>query len=231
NLEVEWHNPIYHQPHSSFNHLYDIVESEIDTAFTVWGNQYGYNDTTWGIQPWLARVSIEGDSLWSRDFTFLGLTTHFIHRIHDVRCTPDGGYIMCGESDDFSPDGSGDGQKGWLIKLDEYGCLVPGCHLDTSTDNLNEAPPFVIKTYPNPTSDYLNIFFKNQEGRKDGIFRLVDMNGRVVLEFKADKMETTYMIDVERYMSGVYFLQYLQPNDRKGEKSVLSSTHQIIISH
>ena len=85
------------------------------------------------------------------------------------------------------------------------------------------------KFYPNPTSDYLNIFFKNQEGRKDGIFRLVDMNGRVVLEFKADKMETTYMLDVERYASGIYFLQYLQPADRQGGEGVPVSTNQIII--
>jgi hypothetical protein len=223
NFDVEWHNPIFHAPASSINYLYDIVETEIDTAFTVWGIQHGFNDTTWGIQPWLAKVSIDGDSLWSRSYTFLGLAPHFRHQFFDVRSTFDGGYIMCGESIDFSPDGSGDGAKGWLLKVDKYGCIVPECHLNTSTEYLEKQYQFVIKTYPNPTSDFLNIYFKHQQNREDGLFRLIDLNGRVLLEFNADRNETTYIIDVEKYSNGIYFLQYFQ-------NGIPVKSNQIIIS-
>lgn len=223
NFEVEWHHPIYHEQASNINVLSTIVEEEIDTAFTTWGVQVGdISDTVWGIQPWMARVSVDGDSLWSRSYTFLGLESYLRHQFFDVRRTPDGGYIMCGESIDFSPDGSGDGQKGWLIKVDEYGCLVPGCHLDTSTDDPLSITQATLKVYPNPTSEYLNVYYKNKASKVEGFFRLVDIQGRVVFSFGATQRDTTYMIDLGNYSPGIYFLQYF-------EDGRLSKTEKIII--
>jgi hypothetical protein len=43
-----------------------------------------------------------------------------------------------------------------------------------------------------------------------------------VLSFTATQNDTTYMIDLEKYSSGIYFLQYL-------EGGLLSRTEKIVI--
>jgi hypothetical protein len=48
------------------------------------------------------------------------------------------------------------------------------------------------------------------------------LQGRVVVAFDADKNDTTYLVSLEKYASGIYFLQYV-------ENGIPVSTQQIII--
>ena len=62
------------------------------------------------------------------------------------------------------------------------------------------------KIGPNPTTDYLNIFFTNLDGIYDFEFRVVSMNGVVQKTFKATPEESSVTIDVSDLINGVYVL-------------------------
>ena len=97
-------------------------------------------------------------------------------------------------------------QRGWLVKVDEFGCLVPDCQL-VSTDELPATePPFQILTYPNPTTDRLNVFLKTAPGAGSHTGELLDATGRSVRQFGGTAAEVTYVLDTQELPAGVYFL-------------------------
>ena len=160
-----------------------------------------------GEDGYLVKVSYDGEKIWERKYHVIEIpTSPTLHEFYDMRPTSDGGYIMAGQVLDFSQ--SLDFQQGWLVKVDEYGCLVPNCQLaDAISDPFDNSP--TINLYPNPTSDFLNIYFSHIN-KKDGVFRLIDLQGRTVLQFDANKNETTYIVSLEKYAAGIYFLQYVE---------------------
>jgi hypothetical protein len=165
----------------------------------------------------IIKFNIEGEILWERRHYGIATGAEY-NKLYDIDEQADSSLLLCGESVDLLGDFP---VRGWLLKLDKYGCLVPGCHLDTSTDDPLSLAHVMVKVYPNPTSDYLNVYY-NKVGKVGGLFRLVDMQGKVVLSFTATQNDTTYMIDLEKYSSGIYFLQYL-------EGGLLSRTEKIVI--
>ncbi len=176
----------------------------------------------WGM---MAKISPTGDSLWHR-YHYIPLDDQNQHEIYDIKETADGGFIMCGLSLQASfgggtSDGTGAFQQGWLVKVDEHGCLVPGCHLPDAVDTPSDA--IRLQIYPNPTTDFLNIFLKTKERSKDGQFRVVDINGREVKTFEPkDVAEITYSLPVYDMAKGIYFLQYSEGNDlRYTEKFIV----------
>ncbi|MDV7398468.1 hypothetical protein RZS08_44090, partial [Arthrospira platensis SPKY1] len=71
----------------------------------------------------LIKISSEGDLLWQRHYRYLEARRSF-HRIRSLAAAPDGGFVMAGEVRDTF---NAPFQQGWLLKVDEHGCLVPGC--------------------------------------------------------------------------------------------------------
>ncbi|HLF62244.1 MAG TPA: hypothetical protein VI603_00725 [Saprospiraceae bacterium] len=120
------------------------------------GNAYSYGVIT--------KVNWEGDSIWTRYYVLendypTDASANYIWRI---RATNDGGYITIGEAL-FMPGTpiSPYIQQIWFLKTDEYGCVVPGCHLPSSLDDDPVLKTrYYIKTYPNPVEDVLNVFVK-----------------------------------------------------------------------
>ncbi|MFK7773919.1 MAG: T9SS type A sorting domain-containing protein [Saprospiraceae bacterium] len=166
----------------------------------------------------IIKFNIDGDMLWERRHYAIATGSEY-NKLYDIVELADSSLLLCGQSVDLLGDFP---QQGWLLKLDKHGCLVPGCHLDTSTENPLSIIQATVKIYPNPTRDYLNVYYKSKREKREGIFRLVDMQGTVILSFIATQNDTTYMIDLEKYSSGIYFLQYL-------ENGQLSQTEKIII--
>ena len=69
---------------------------------------------------------------------------------------------------------------------------------------------YEIDVSHNPTNNFLNIFFKTESTPKNGIFRVLDLNGRLVKEFMPESKEGTYILPVHNYTAGIYFLQYVE---------------------
>jgi hypothetical protein len=166
----------------------------------------------------IIKFNIDGEIIWERRHYAINTGAEY-NKLYDIVELTDSSLLLCGQSVDLLGDFP---QRGWLLKLDKYGCLVPGCHLDTSIDDPLFTTQVTVKVYPNPTSDYLNVYYKSKREKREGIFRLVDMQGRLILSFTATQNDTTYMINLEKYSSGIYFLQYL-------EGGLLSRTEKIVI--
>ena len=121
---------------------------------------------------------------------------------------PDGGIIICGEARDWSGQDSIP-QQAWLMKLDSFGCLVPGCQLIDATEEAQEQGTLLL--YPNPARDYLNFFYRPAPGQnsRELSFRIFDASGRELQRFEAQSGEATYIVPLWHWPPGVYFLQLL----------------------
>ena len=216
--EIEWERVFLNPgPQNSVADLNNVIGLSDGSGFIAAGieGELGINSFT--IRGFLAKVSPNGDVIWTR--RYVGLDSEEpIHKVFDLQETPDGGFIIVGES----RDGTGDTyprQQAWLLKLDQYGCLVPGCNLLDDTEETLEKP-IELAIYPNPATDYLNFQLRNSQLTKGGIFRIVDMGGRVVHSFPVSKIHAsdTFILPVWDWGAGIYFLQYVD-----GENGVVVS--------
>jgi hypothetical protein len=162
-------------------------------------------ENAWDIGGYLGKVSPEGDSLWDRLIIHPGLPTFSeYHDIYDLKATPDGGYLLVGQS---RSSGTEPSQQGWLVKVDEYGCLVPGCHLLDSTEEVLQEDEMPLLLYPNPVSDMLNVYIGPVPLPDDTQMLIVSMAGKVVQSRPARVDKATYMVDVKNLPAGPYILQ------------------------
>jgi len=179
----------------------------------------GYDDQDYyNINGWILKVSASGDSLWSRQYHFV-VSPQDEHWIYDFKVTSDSGFILCGDAVDYlnkiPPP-----MQGWIIKTDEYGCIVSGCN--TGLQEVQENSP-LIKIYPNPVNDYLNIYICNKDKKDllDAKGRLINISGKVITEFRMWQSDLTYILPVYNYPAGVYVFQYLQKSCVKISERIL----------
>jgi len=158
----------------------------------------------WG---WIHKSTLDGDSVWTREYQYLE-TVNSYHILYDIKSSADGGYILAGEIRDISGADSIP-QQAWILKVDEYGCLIPGCQLvNTSEVELN--PSLDLAIYPNPATDYLHFEIRTSAtALAEGNIQIVDTQGRIEQSFPQINEGVTYVAPLFAYPPGVYFLQYL----------------------
>ncbi|MBK7407207.1 MAG: T9SS type A sorting domain-containing protein [Saprospirales bacterium] len=142
--------------------------------------------------------------------------------IYDLEPTPDGGYVMVGEArpynafDTLFPPPI---QQGWILKVDEWGCLVPGCQLDVGTEDMPGDNPMTLKVYSNPASEVLYIHMP--DAKPSGRFSLVDATGRRVKEFDASTGDMTYILSLDGAPPGWYVVVYEEAGGRRLAEEVV----------
>ena len=158
----------------------------------------------------IIKLSPQGDSIWNREYEYL-TTAGARNQIYDAASTPDGGFLICGQS---TGSGSGASQQGWLLKLDEHGCLVPGCHTPLVVLPFSAKGLISLSVYPNPTSDYLNIHYQSLETGVELTFSILDMQGRVIRRYESsDIADKTYILPTFDLMTGLYILEVFRDGD------------------
>ena len=207
NKKIEWDLILRGGPWPAYNYFNKLIAVSDGSGYLAAGNveNPNYDEIGYDISGWLVKVSPEGDSLWSRLLHHVVSRADF-HTFYDLQETADGGFIMVGEARDDGPGFEFPRQRAWLIKVDEHGCLVPGCHIETSTSDPDHQ--LIVKTYPNPATDYLNIYFRSPTS--GGTFQVVDLWGRVVKRFENTFTEVTHLLPVSDLAIGMYYLQYQQ---------------------
>lgn len=206
--EVEFIEPL---PNSFYNRFNKIIRASDGSGYLAAGLfvQGIPESLEADLSGWLVKVSPDGDSLWSRALRFFEpQDPYYWHHLYDIKETADGGFIMVGQAEDIN--GGWQGQQGWLIKVDEHGCLVPGCHLTPVSEAAAAGPRLLL--YPNPADDFLNVFLKDSalSRRAGALFRIFDAQGRLLAAYSAGQLEeATHLIPVHALPSGPYLLQYL----------------------
>jgi hypothetical protein len=202
----EWGVDIRDSFPSTTNGITKMIKVSDDSGYVVAGRSFRPNpaENGYDIMGLIAKISKEGDSLWTRRYNYVQSRSDD-HVFYDLEETPDGGFVMVGQAVDFfQPEPPA--QRAWIVKVDQHGCLVPGCHLISPTVELQEAN-FEIKIYPNPATDYLNVYFQHPRLRGTAYFSLVDAKGKVVLEFQSRHEDITHMIPVIGLATGTYWLR------------------------
>jgi len=86
--------------------------------------------------------------------------------------------------------------------------LVPGCHIISSTLPPQATQAIRLSLYPNPTTDYLNIYYQAAQTGTTLSFRILDAAGRQFLQRQtADISDKTYILPTYDLPSGLYFLE------------------------
>ncbi len=200
----EWGVDIRDSFPSPNNVIYKLIASPDGSGYVCAGQIFeytgggGYNEN--GV---IAKVSTEGDSLWTRYYNYVDSPAD-THAFYDLEATADGGYVMVGQATDHFTGGESPLQQAWIVKVDEYGCLVPDCHLSSVDDiKIN----IKLDLYPNPARDYLNVFYYDPAHSGEVHFRIVDVQGRVMQSFSSRVNDITHIISLSGYAAGQYFLQ------------------------
>ncbi|MCB9052967.1 MAG: hypothetical protein H6556_26315 [Lewinellaceae bacterium] len=206
----------------SVNQFSSAVELDGGEGYVVAGNLAEYHpDDSWHVGV-LAKISPDGDLLWKRYYQHIAGEGPR-HYINDLAQAPDGGFIMAGEVRDTV---NAPRQQGWLLKVDEYGCLVPGCELVSSVEepkSSDDSHAFAegfgsrrkssddctLLLYPNPVSEALQVYFTAPAGGEHH-FRILDAQGREWRRFSTRLSEVTLLVEVGELPGGVYYLQCLR---------------------
>jgi hypothetical protein len=202
--QVVWEQTMFSGNSNDATQFHKIVKA-LDGSGYIAAGSATYEPGTFGGA--LAKVSPDGDSLWLRHYKYVTTKPSF-HYIYDLEPTPDGGYVMVGEArpyngyDTLYPPPI---QQGWILKVDEWGCLAPGCQLDVGVEE-PPAPVATLKVYPNPASGEFYVHLP--EAGPGGRFRLYDALGREALSFAATGGEATYIVSLEGVAPGWYALVY-----------------------
>jgi hypothetical protein len=183
--------------------LFKIIPVSDGTGFVTYGNLLENKSVgTEQYGSWIVKISNTGDSLWARYYTFFDGHDRAPEPT-DFKATPDGGYVVSGQTRE------GLLNFGWLMKLDSFGCLIPGCQWQ-DTVTVSGQPGKVaaeLAIYPNPTSDYLNFQLRSPQAIPQAAFRILDAQGRVVKEFQSEHPGDTVIVPVWDWAPGVYFLE------------------------
>ena len=164
---------------SYYNQLTSGIEIQDGSGYAVAGNLIARTSENWFFSGVLAKISPDGELLWKRYYQ------HIVgegprHYINDLAQAPGGGFIMAGEVRDTV---NAPRQQGWLLKVDEYGCLVPGCELvsgveeEKSSDDSKSSDDCTLLLYPNPVAEALQVYFTAPAGGEHH-FRILDAQGR-----------------------------------------------------
>lgn len=211
--EIEWELTFPDTEPTYWTSTTNLVELSNGSGYVMAGVSHNpdwlppYTEPVYG---WLAKISPDGDSVWARRYAF-PYSSPLLHQLYDMKETPDGGLILCGQAHDLADTALYYPQQGWLLKLDEHGCLVPGCHLTDATSE-GQAHKTALAIYPNPTTDYLNFYVASPfpPAKEGALFRIIGSNGRLVKEFEAANLDATFIVPVWDLADGAYWLQYCQ---------------------
>lgn len=197
------------------NEIIRVLPANDGNGYIGLGNMY---DTTFNSGPQLgiiAKVAENGDSLWMRTLQFQTDTVSINQKdqMHDILPSTDGnGYWIAAESRQPEADTTIVWQQqGWLLKVDNYGCIVPNCHL-TDQDKDVELPSGRLLLYPNPARDYIAVYHDGYTWSK-GLFSIVDVTGKVQKIWRPALDEISTVCELTGLAPGSYFLQYAE-NDR-----------------
>ncbi len=165
---------------------------------------------------WILKTNSDGDSIWMR-WHYLFSSDGADNELNDIKPTPDGGFILCGEADSnpVIP------QSIWVLKVDSLGCLVPGCQNVGMKELVMKNEE--LGMYPNPASDVVTLKLPGFVSQDAQEVRLFSSTGQEVLREMLTPGNDTPTISIRHLAPGAYFVRVIT-----AEMSVVSSKVLII---
>ncbi|MFZ5553473.1 MAG: T9SS type A sorting domain-containing protein [Bacteroidota bacterium] len=175
-----------------------------------------YDSTINNPVGWILRTDSLGNEKWRRKLQKRPNDNY----LYSIAQTPDGGFVMSGN---VFPDGSGNTQDGWIIKVDSMGCLTPGCVVGIEELLIDDVGLLI---YPNPNDGKFVVEIESVEwaaagdsGSKMQII-VTDIFGRVVYEKYINRNTTKIELDISEQAKGIYFLSLITDEKRITSKII-----------
>jgi hypothetical protein len=162
----------------------------------------------WNETVTISKFTQDGSILWSREYT--GFDRPFDrHTLHSLIHTSDGGFAFCGVSQDWNeedPEFISPPVQGWLVKLDEFGCLEPGCQfLDIEQYSLDSDGS--LKVYPNPSNGTFKLEMNSPSVLNSSEILITDLSGRTVHQELISAGQST--LQIQHLSSGLYQVHWI----------------------
>lgn len=164
---------------------------------------------------WIIKFSDSGDSLWMRHYRVKDSIDN-IFQLRSIKEDKFGNLVGIGERLDLERRDF-NRQQGWMIKIDKYGCLIPGCQLVNT--NQQKDKKLILEIYPNPANEFISFRIYNDLGKEKYSYKLYDIEGKIVIADFNMLSDETQIIHVNELSNGTYILKvYLNNNNIKEEK-------------
>jgi Secretion system C-terminal sorting domain len=212
----------YPSIYGASHYCQDIIKTT-DEGFVVSGH-VEHNPIYWPIDTlyygysfsYLAKMNAAGELQWKRRFTHSQDTASYIfsdNYLFDVEQAPDGGYVACGYLSDYDLNPV---KSCWVIKVDEFGCLEPGCQTINVTE-LMLGFENTMRLYPNPVKDICTLSFdldnytQIQKNFSQTEIIITDLQGREVLRRSLPSLGSQYSLELDMgsYSSGLYHIHWV----------------------
>jgi hypothetical protein len=207
-------------------HVYGMDKTQ-DGGYIGWGRT-GVAD--YSVEPWvpgavpvrrgyIIKLDENLDSLWMRTYWKHdpndGSQTGHAYQFGDVQELEEGGFVAAGWARRMVQ-GQGIREDSWICRIDEYGCIEPGCHL-VNVEEIVIGLENTMSAFPNPASDVVTIQFTQPEGSslddllQNGEIILFDIQGREV--YRTNTRSAGFggqiTIDTNQLPAGLYSAQWV----------------------
>ena len=197
-------------------HFWNILKLKEKNHYITMGMN---NDRKTNIHGWMVKFNDDGEILWNRNYKIEG-DSGYLYEIRDLAEDKQGNLIAVGERLDIIRGGINT-QQALLLKLDKYGCLVPGCHIVSTKDEAKDA--IDIKIYPNPATDFISFYLDQHSTQKVNQYCIRDMSGQLIKGMRPITSDINYIIHTHDFPSGIYIIQFLSNGQIvQAEKFIIS---------
>ena len=155
----------------------------------------------------IIKITPELEVLWKREYRVSPPESTMHEMLFEGVEMSDKGFVLCGRA--YGPLVDSTNQNGWIIRVDSFGCLEPGCQLNSAV----EAPTIQeqvigITLSPNPTSGQVNLALTHEGAVLLGV-RVLDLQGRVVsdMQYLRSAGWRECVLDLSGEPAGVYVAQ------------------------
>jgi hypothetical protein len=155
----------------------------------------------------IIKIASSLNVIWKKEYRVSPPESQLHDKFDDAVEMPDKGFIICGRA--FGPLEDSTNQNGWVIRVDSFGCLEPGCQLNSAIED----PPtpkqdIGITLSPNPTSGQARLTLAHEGAVLLGV-RVLDVQGRVVsdMQFLRGAGWRECVVDLGGEPAGVYLVQ------------------------
>jgi Secretion system C-terminal sorting domain len=159
------------------DYFYKVLENA-DSTIIVAGHQLSERLSVNDVDGWLLKFDKKGKLLWERVYNNYSSLRHQHpdDLVYSMRITEDKGFVMVGWS--RNPALQNPTQDIWLLKVDSFGCLVPGCQgvgIDGKRISTEE-----VLIYPNPAQQHIKL--KHREAIN--YYKIIDALGKTIQDGK-----------------------------------------------
>ncbi|MBP6185889.1 MAG: T9SS type A sorting domain-containing protein [Saprospiraceae bacterium] len=205
---VDWVSDVPTYKYSALNETHKLLSDTLNNCFYVCGEDYHLDTIVVGAswRGFLAKFKFSGEYEWTRNYLIID-TKFDWHQLFDMKRTSDGGFVLVGQAIDMTSETPDPSQQAWLLKVDSFGCLVPGCQIVSPVQDV--APTSLdVRLYPNPVRDGQTAIYIGEQALGDAMVTFIDLQGRLLKSWPIHHQEpTTYLLDLPPVSTGMYILQ------------------------